>query len=268
MRTIKRKSFGVFWQIMVYNVLLFLSIFYKRGSMKVYHVLLLSIGLMCVSSVIQATSLSSESQKEIAISALKGGLSVAAIYTAGYALFNDLELPSVWEHRKTYAIVAALGAVTMAWWRYNYVPESYFDFAQRELEKVSNNKLIMLVLSVRGADFIDHIKNLYVRESFPLVCAFKQINVLYSRLESIDESLDTVLHSSRSELHGSCYEMQIIVQTIQSALEIALKAIKEEPQFINEYNAQTSLALQQTQAVIAQAAHSQATAAWVHALKN
>ncbi len=236
--------------------------------MKVYHVLLLSIGLIYGSSLIQATPLSSESQKEIAISALKGGLTVAAIYTAGYALFNDFELPSVAEHTKTYAILAALGAVTMSWWRYNYVPESYFDYAQHELEKVSNNKLIMLILSLRSTDLIDHIKKLYVRESFPLVCAFNQMNILYSRLESIDESLDIVLHSSRTDLHGACYEMQIIVQTIQTTLEIALKTIKEESQFMNEYNAQTSLALQQAQTVLAQAAHSQATAAWVHALKN
>lgn len=235
--------------------------------MKVYHLFLSGLMMNGV-AISQTIPLASESQKKMAISALKGSLTMVGIYTAGYALFNDFTLPSLSEHQKTYAILSALGAITMGLWRYNYVPERYYDYAQYELEKISHNKLILLALSVRGDDFIDQIKTLYVRESFPLVRAFKQMNAFYSRLQEIDEYLDEVLRSSRTDLYGSCYEMQIMVQTIQNALEVGLKTIKEEAHFINEYNAQTSLAMQQAQSALAHAAHSQAAATWVNALKN
>lgn len=236
--------------------------------MKVYQGLLLSVGLMYCSNVIHATSLSTESQNEIAISALKGGLTVSAIYTAGYALFNDFKLPILSEHKKIYAILGALGAITMGIFRYNFVPERYYESADYELEKISHNTLILLALTVRDKEFIDQVKLLFVRESFPLVCAFNHMNELYSHLQKIDESLDEVLNSSRLDLQSDCCQMQIVVQTMQNALELGLKTIKEEPQFMNEYNAQTSLAMQQVQMALAQAAHSQATAAWVHALKD
>lgn len=236
--------------------------------MKVYHLLLLSIVLVKLIAISEATPLSYESKKAIVVSALKGGLTTISTYIAGYALFNDFTMPRLSEHQTAYSIFATIGVLSMGWWRYQYVPESYYDWAHRELEKIARDKLVMLVLSLRGTELIEQIKYLYVRDSFPLVSAFKHINYLLSRLESIDESLDHVLCSSLKDLHASCFEMQIFVQTIQSALENSLKLIKEQPQFINEFNAQTSLAMQQAQAAIAQATHSQATATWVHALKD
>lgn len=237
--------------------------------MKVYRLLLLNVVLLTLPVQEKATSLSPESKNAVLISALKGALSGVGIYAGGSALFNG-SLPSFGCpcEQKPYVIAAAIGALTMAAWRYNYSPECYYDDAFKELERISQNQLIILVLSMRGSEFVEQIKQLYVRDSFPLVNAFRHMNYLYSRLEAIDQSLDEVLNSSRTDLYASCYEMQIVIQTIQSALECGLKLIKEEPQFINEYNAQTSIAIQQTQAAIAQAAYSQATAAWIQTLND
>lgn len=230
-----------------------------------YRTMLLCLVLVSRSN---ATPLSTDSKKAIALSALKGSLVTISMYVGGYALLNDFEIPNLREHQTPYAIFAAIGALTFGWLVYNHVPESYYDHAHKELRKIGDDPLITLALSVRGNDFTDQIKSLYVRESFPLVTAFKRMNYLYSQLELIDQSLDQVLHSSLIDLHADCFEMQILIQTIQNALEISMKQIKEDAQFINEFNAQTSLALQQTQAIIAQAAHSQAAAAWANALKD
>ncbi len=230
-----------------------------------YRVMLLWLVLVSMSN---ATPLSTDSKKAMVLSALKGSLVTISTYVGGYALLNDFEIPDLFEHQTAYSVFAAMGALTMGWWRYNHVPESYYDHAHKELKKIADEPLITLALSVRGNDFTDQIKSLYVRESFPLVAAFKRINYLYSQLELIDQSLDQVLHSSLTDLHADCFEMQILIQTIQHALENSMKQIKEDAQFINEFNAQTSLALQQTQAIIAQAAHSQATATWVNALRD
>lgn len=235
--------------------------------MKIYRALLLCTILMRVISIEAATPLSSDSKKAIAISAFKGSLITLSAFIGGYALINGKFIhPS--SHVAAYSIFTALGAVAVGWWRYNHVPESYYDHAYKELTKIAREPLITLALSVKGADFIEQIKYLYVRDSFPLVKAFTRMNYLYSQLQLIDQSLDQVLHSSLTDLHADCFEMQILIQTIQDALEHGMKQIKEETQFINEYNAQTSLALQQTQAIIAQAAYSQATATWVNALKD
>lgn len=233
--------------------------------MKMSRAMLFCLVLVSMSN---ATPLSTDSKKDIALSALKGSLVLVSAFVGGYALLNDFEIPHLREHQTAYSVFAAIGALTLGWWSYNHVPESYYDHAHKELKKIADEPLITLALSVRANDFTDQIKSLYVRESFPLVTAFKRMNYLYSQLESIDRSLDEVLHSSLTDLHADCFEMQILIQTIQNALENSMKQIKEDAQFINEFNAQTSLALQQTQAIIAQAAHSQAAAAWANALKD
>lgn len=237
--------------------------------MKVCHLFLLSVVVLSVSSPVHATPLSYESKKSVLVSTIKGALGGGALYAVGSALMNTpVEIPCLGGHIKAYSIAAACGALSMGLLGYNYLPESYYDDAYAQLERISLDSLTLLVISLRGAEFVEQIKQLYVRDSFPLVSAFRNMNYLYSRLEVIDASLDQVLNSSRIDLYASCYEMQIIIQTIQSALEVALQLIKDEPQFINQYNAQTSLAMQQAQAVIAQAAYSQASAAWVQAMRK
>lgn len=237
--------------------------------MKVCRLFLLNVVVWSISSSVYPTSLSYDSKKSVVVSAVKGALGATALYVGGSAVVNNnFRIPCLGGHIKGYSIAAALGALAMGAWSYNHLPESYYDDAYAQLERISHNNLILLVISLRGAEFIEQVKQFYVRDSFPLVSAFKHMNYLYSCLEAVDTSLDYVLNSSCVDLYAACYEMQIIVQTIQSALEIGLQLVKDEPQFINEYNAQTSLAMQQAQALIAQAAYSQASAAWVQAMKK
>lgn len=215
----------------------------------------LSILMLVLFSVSSSHSnLSTESQKAIGISALKGGLTSLATYISGYWLFNDFEFPRVQDHQWAYGLTTAFGAATMAAWRYNHVPEAYFDSAKNEVEQLGNNELLGMTLEYKKDEIVAALKQYFFRSQFPLVSAFRSLDAIFLRLETNYASLDNVLRSHRSDLYEECYALQVLIQVYADAIRSVMNAIREDAGFIAESNAQTAIELQHAQQVAATAA--------------
>lgn len=232
-----------------------------------YAACMLSVLLLTACPSPSFAMLGSESQKAIGISALKGGLAALGTYVGGYWIFNDFKFPDAKNHKLALSISAALGAATMAVWRYNHVPESYFNSAKNELGQLSNDVVLYTIVETEQNEVVAALKEAFFRYEFPLISAFRNLDGLYVRLDNIYNSFEIVLGSYRTDLYNESQDFQMLASLYMQAIRSVMNLLKEDPAFITESNAQAALEIQYAQQSAAAASQSAATAAWINAFR-
>ena len=257
-----------YWQIVVYTDLLTNDIIIKESMNK--GILFTSLLILSASLSYGNTSLqlSSESKREIIVSAVKGGISGLATFALGYCLAHEFKkFPFLSQHPITYIVWASVGAGIMAIWRYNHVAESHFVFAKDGLMSIPKDSLLNLVTHTELNAVLAQLKNYFFKERFPLSASFRRLEELYACLQEYSNSLQEVMVSGRNDLKQESQELLVLIEMYQDTIQNVMRIVKDDPNFITECNAQTMVAMQQAQMMAAQAAQSNAIASWVHAFK-
>ena len=220
------------------------------------------IGCFAIGSTSQCANeyvpLSAKSKEAILFSALKGGLTTAGSFAGLGYLFSG-ELPKLREHALAYGIAAGIGSLIMGYYRWNYVPESHYNYAIEGVSLVASYQLIVDLLQTSPQDIVPLVKDAYFKAKFPLYQGFHFLNRQYELLDSYYASFGIVADSYRTDLKEASNEYMLLIQAIQEVIRGALKMLKEDPDFITECNAQTMIEMQHAQMVAAQAAFIQAT---------
>jgi hypothetical protein len=211
--------------------------------------------------------LSSESQQLIGFSAFKGAVAGVSSYVLGYWLSHDYKLPRISEHPLAYGLWALAGATLMGLWRSQYTPEAYYSYAQDGIIRILDEGIIAMITEAEPAQIAQVLKDQFFKHKFPLFMAFRYLETRYDLLEQYKDALYQVLQSSRTDLHTQSFNMLEAIDMCQGIIKMGITQLKEDPKFIEECNAQTMVEIQHAQMVAADAAHSNAVASWVNALR-
>jgi|GEM_PF-3064366 len=204
--------------------------------------------------------LSFESRNTVMFGALKGMLCTTSFYLLSSYLWNDLKFkPSP----IAAAIWASLGGFIGGSWAYAYVPESHYEYAKKGVLVTKESSLIKLISVTDVGLMVSMLKDYFFKERLPLFSAFTELSNTYTRLQEYEESLHAVLGSYRVDLHADCQLLLLDVANLKTIVKKAMMPLKEDANFIAEYNAQTMYQMQQAQLMAAHAAESSALAQWL-----
>lgn len=223
-------------------------------------VLIISMIVLCSNACAathECVELSSRSKQSLILSALKGGIAGASAY-AGFSYLANRELPRFFANSGKYSIAAGLTALTWAFFQSCYTPEAYYNFVCEKVKAFEAEPLIQELFST-NRDVVSLLKDYYFKAKFPLYSGFQFLNRYYAILEECINSCNVVVHSYRADLHNAALEYAQVIAAWQQVLKESIKIIKEDPNYLNECNAQTMVEMQHAQAVAAHAAMIQAT---------
>jgi hypothetical protein len=203
--------------------------------------------------------LSSESRNAVMRGVLKGMIYTTSFYLISSYLWNEFKFkPSP----LAAAIWASLGGSIGGSWAYFCTPEFHYEYAKKGILVTKASSLIELIATTDVTLIVASLKDYFFKERLPLFSAFTQLSNIYTRLQEYEESLQAVLGSHRVDLHADCQLLLLDVASLKAIVKKAMMPLKEDANFIAEYNAQTMQQMQQAQLMAAHAAESSALAQW------
>ena len=215
----------------------------------------LALSLLIPQSLVHANtySLSPESQKFVMLSAAAGALAAGTVGLL-VGLDENSKHPekhtskkTTWEKIKEFpwsyvAIPAAIGAVVGGGISYFFTAEKYLESAENDLYALENDTVLKMAL---GSDDPVKIKKWYFSERFPTIRVYEKLESLYSSITSIKNYFIKVIQSGIRPLVRLAECGLERVERIEQKLVDWMIKLKEDPKYLKELNARSTIAHQQ-----------------------
>lgn len=207
--------------------------------------------------------LGSRSRDEVVIATITGGLVGAGSFMVLGWLFNDFKFPSLTKFPGFYLFSTIMGAAMGGTWSYMHTPEAYYEYALNNVRYLEHNKLLEIIANARTDSIVAGLKDYFFKEKFPLYVAFTRLTLFFNQLQDCENALLTVVSSHRHDLYEQSHFLLQEVRKMQSLIKSAMIPLKEDTQFLVEYNAQTMQQMQEAQMATAEATQAAALAQWI-----